>query len=873
LNRKELNRKLYQYNRNVKKDFSATLNDIINDLNPSININEYSQNYMKKQETDLFYYLKIKELDRQSALDKYKTIISNDEIPESNGSRFFKKMDLKIGIVADEFLYESFKDVAHFKFISRNEQDIDKNLDFVIFATTWRGIDNSWIGAANPHSDARKEILALINKYNEASIPTVFYSKEDPVNFNLFKDMSKECKYIYTTAKEVVEKYREYTGNNQVKVLQFGINPLVHNPVGTRTKYADEYKNNILFAGSWLVKYPVRMSETERLFDAILKETKNLLIIDRNLELENPRYQFPSKYIENITFPVKHNVLMKMHKLFRWSINMNSVKYSQTMFANRVYELQAFGNILLSNYNTGINNIFPNVRLINDKDDFKVIYNTGENDVKELQAKGIRTVMKNHTTYHRLSSVARDLGFKGYQFVEGKILVVVSEDNKINQENYNRQIYENLAYCSEADLKDINTSEYDYIAFFSENYTYEEYYLQDMVNAFKYTDVDFIVKNENYEPHNYIYSIEDKYLSVLDANVFEETVEQSNFKKGYNLDAVEVRSERTVGAPQREKAKELSVIVPIHNNGTYLEEKCFASLKRSSVFDKMEIIFVNDGSTDPVTNKIINRLRRRHPDIVYMENEKGSGSASKPRNQGVKIASTDYITYLDPDNEATGDGYASMLEKIQEKNVDMVVGNIAKESNEKRNVINYTNVIKKHNNGKLYVADPQEFLVRSEMRVQSIQALIIKRQIILNNNIKMVEGAAGQDTMFYQELVLNCSSIQGINKLIHVYYAAVSGSVTNTVSKKFFDKYLILEKERIPFLNKYGLMDTYLKERYNFYLKKWYKPRIDKLSTEDKVESIKQFLNILELYDDYEPIYDLDNQKMIRDLKEEIKNN
>src|SRR5699024_11931705 len=108
-----------------------------------------------------------------------------------------------------------------------------------------------------------------------------------------------------------------------------------------------------------------------------------------------------------------------------------------------------------------------------------------------------------------------------------------------------------------------------------------------------------------------------------------------------------------------------------------------------------------------------------------MENEKGSGSASKPRNQGVKIASTDYITYLDPDNEATGDGYASMLEKIQEKNVDMVVGNIAKESNEKRNVINYTNVIKKHNNGKLYVADPQEFLTflfRSEEHTSELQS-------------------------------------------------------------------------------------------------------------------------------------------------------
>src|SRR5699024_3072587 len=92
--------------------------------------------------------------------------------------------------------------------------------------------------------------------------------------------------------------------------------------------------------------------------------------------------------------------------------------------------------------------------------------------------------------------------------------------------------------------------------------------------------------------------------------------------------------------------KELSVVVPIHNNGTYLEEKCFASLKRSSSFDKMEIIFVNDGSTDDTTIKIINRLLRRHPDIVYYEYPDGSGSASRPRNKGVRLVTTDFITYL-----------------------------------------------------------------------------------------------------------------------------------------------------------------------------------------------------------------------------------
>lgn len=870
MDKKTLENKMKKYNKLYKKDFNLTLNKMINDLNPSVNISEYSKNFNNKQETDLFYYLKVKELGRQHALDEYIDIINRNEITESNGSRFFEKLNLNIGIIADEFLYESFKNIANIKYLSRNDISVDKSLDFVIFATTWRGVDNSWVGVANPFSEARKDMLNLIDLYKSEGITTVFYSKEDPVNYNLFKDMSKPCDYIYTTSQEVVNDYISYTGNENVDVLQFGINPTIHNPVGTRSKFAEQYKNKILFAGSWLVKYPVRMTETQRLFDSILKETEDLIIIDRNLELENPRYQFPSKYINNITFPVKHNLLMKLHKIFRWSINMNSVKYSETMFANRVYELQAFGNILLSNYNTGINNIFPNVRMINDKEDFKLLYNTNENDLLELQAKGIRSVMKNHTTYHRLSKIASDIGLSANQYEDAKILIIMKDYSDENIDNYERQIYENKFKCQESEISTIDLKEYDYITFFSSNILYEEYYLDDMVSAFKYVDVDFVTKNNNLEKHNYVNNINDTYLSMISTKNIQSINEIDNLNVGYNLDDVEVFKNKQ--EYKNRVTKDLSVIVPIHNNGSYLEEKCFASLKRSSIFEKMEIIFVNDGCTDEYTIKIINRLRRRHPDIVYIENDTGSGSASKPRNQGVKIASTDLITYLDPDNEATGDGYAHMLETIKEKNVDMVVGNIVKESNEKKNTISYTNVIKNNNYGKLHIDDPQAFLKRSEMRVQSIQALIVKKNIILDNDITMVEGAAGQDTMFFQELVLNCNSIQGVNKLIHIYYAAVSGSVTNTVSKKFFIKYLILEKERVPFLNKYGLMETYLEERFNFYIKKWYKPRLDRLQPEDRKESIKLFLDILDLYKEYQPVYDLDNQKLIEELSQELVN-
>src|SRR5699024_4245131 len=343
-------------------------------------------------------------------------------INKSNGSRYFGKLDLNIGIICDEFLYESFKDVANFEYISREKKEI-KDYDFVLFATSWRGVDNSWEGSAHPSNEKREEMIELVKKYNEKNIPTVFYSKEDPVNFHLFKSLALHCKYIFTTAVEMVDNYIEYTGNSKVNVLQFGVNPLLHNPVGTRTKYSKIFKDEILFAGSWLSKYPVRMGETKKLFDAIIKNKSPLTIIDRNLYLENPRYQFPSKYIPYLAPPIAHNELMALPKVIRWSINMNSVKYSQTMFANRVYELQAFGNILLSNYNTGINNIFPNVRIINTGEDFNVIYNTDEKDLLELQAKGIRNVFKNHTTFHRIREISSTIGIT-LEEKRDKILVV-----------------------------------------------------------------------------------------------------------------------------------------------------------------------------------------------------------------------------------------------------------------------------------------------------------------------------------------------------------------------------------------------------------------------------------------------------------------
>src|SRR5699024_7368614 len=306
------------------------------------------------------------------------------------------------------------------------------------------------------------------------------------------------------------------------------------------------------------------MTETSRLFNSIIKENAPLTIIDRNLELQDPRYQFPEEFIPYLTPPVNHEFLMKLHKIFRWSINMNSVKYSNTMFANRVYELQAFGNIVLSNYNTGINNMFPNVRMVHSDDDFRVIYNTKEKDLLELQAKGIRNVYNGHTTFHRVQEIAKTIGLDVETYPK-EILVVLSNDSEQNLQSFNQQIYEHKSYILESDLDQTNLSSYDFITFFNDEYVYEEYYLNDMYNAFKYVDVDFVTKDENSEAHNYVMSLSDKYKSMIDIESYTLNPKIDSLDNGYNLDYLEILKVDDLATVDTNQEKELSVIVPIHN--------------------------------------------------------------------------------------------------------------------------------------------------------------------------------------------------------------------------------------------------------------------------------------------------------------------
>lgn len=112
----------------------------------------------------------------------------------------------------------------------------------------------------------------------------------------------------------------------------------------------------------------------------------------------------------------------------------------------------------------------------------------------------------------------------------------------------------------------------------------------------------------------------------------------------------------------------VSIIVPIYNVETYLS-KCIDSLINQT-YENLEIILVNDGSTDR-SGDIASNYAKKDARIRYVEQEnQGQGSA---RNHGIKLAQGTYLSFVDSDDSIDKKMIEKMVRKMEIKDLDIVV--------------------------------------------------------------------------------------------------------------------------------------------------------------------------------------------------------
>lgn len=109
---------------------------------------------------------------------------------------------------------------------------------------------------------------------------------------------------------------------------------------------------------------------------------------------------------------------------------------------------------------------------------------------------------------------------------------------------------------------------------------------------------------------------------------------------------------------------QLSIIIPCHNYGRYLSEAIESVLNQKSSIEHMEVIVVDDHSSDQETLDTLSRWKGASPRVRVLSNHGRSGAAAA-RNFGINAANGEWIAFLDADDIWTPDGLQARWKVVE----------------------------------------------------------------------------------------------------------------------------------------------------------------------------------------------------------------
>lgn len=291
----------------------------------------------------------------------------------------------------------------------------------------------------------------------------------------------------------------------------------------------------------------------------------------------------------------------------------------------------------------------------------------------------------------------------------------------------------------------------------------------------------------------------------------------------------------------------LSIIVPVYNGEKYIR-KCIDSILNQS-FKDMEIIVINDGSTD-TTEEILKTYLEKDKRIKLINN-KNSGPAAA-RNKGIKAARGNYIGFVDSDDYIELTMYEKLYESAEKKNVEVIMCGYRD-----INSFNNTSEIIKSNLEayKVYYKEAIRTIIRSFTEYKnygyfSLCNKIYSKKLLENNNLYLDEKRDhGEDWWFNINVFLKLNSVVDIGEPLYNYVHINSQSLMCKYREDQFDlfldgRYKVLDTIPKELINEDALNENFILE-FSSYIIRTFKEVKDKKkrrSLIDKVLSNKEVI-------------------------------
>lgn len=236
----------------------------------------------------------------------------------------------------------------------------------------------------------------------------------------------------------------------------------------------------------------------------------------------------------------------------------------------------------------------------------------------------------------------------------------------------------------------------------------------------------------------------------------------------------------------------ISVVVPVYNVEGYID-KCIKSIIIQT-YEKLEIILVDDGSTDS-SGRICDEYAKMDDRIKVLHKE--NGGLVSARKAGILAATGEYATYVDGDDWIEKDIYEYLFAQIGD--ADVIVSGVVRDyEGENLSVCEKNKIPSGTYQGQELQKIYGNMIYTGKFFERGIQPhifnVLYKKKILLDNQLQVPnEVRVGEDAACIYPVLLNANKITLINEAFY-HYVMRADSIMGTRDPKELQRYQLLYK-------------------------------------------------------------------------------
>ena len=277
----------------------------------------------------------------------------------------------------------------------------------------------------------------------------------------------------------------------------------------------------------------------------------------------------------------------------------------------------------------------------------------------------------------------------------------------------------------------------------------------------------------------------------------------------------------------------VSVIIPVFNSAGYVREAVRSVQEQSIEPDSVEIIAVDDGSTDG-SGEVLAELAADDSRLTVITQE-NSGSPGGGRNPAIGQARGEFVFFLDSDDLLTPDALRRMVEVATDENSDVVLGRMA--STDKR-----------HAPASMFsrtVLDAD--LVRDKVFNTLGPTKLIRREIIERLGLRFPEDQkVGEDQPFMAAVYLSARKISVLSDMDYYLIRYREDGSNLTLSSRTSESHIVTAQRLASTIEEYTspgeLRDALMKRPFGWSMRRaldrrW--PRLDRSEQQRLADGVR----------------------------------